>query len=181
VLGAVLLAGLAFVTWMVSRPTPMTERDVVAGSEVTAGYYLRNATLFGTDSEGRVYYRLRAATVERQSDGGPLRFSDLTVEYDPSFDVHWRLSAAAGRTGATRDTLLLSDGVRLESAATDSTAGTTIDAETLTLDAAGSTATTSDRVALAHGRTRFEATGLTADLSSDRIDLHADVSARLVP
>lgn len=181
VLGAALLVGLAALTWTLGRPSLPDEREARPTSDAASGYYLRNATLFGTDAEGRIYYRLRAAGVEQQADDGALRFSDLTVEYDPQFDVHWQLRAVSGRTGETPDTLLLSDGVRLEIAATETSDAMSIEADSLTLDTAGSRVTTPDRVSLAHGRTRFEATGLTADLALDQIDLHANVSARIVP
>ena len=177
--GAGLLIGLAVATWLLGRPTPPEERPSRSqGGDVTH-YYLKNATLYGTDSNGQVFYQLRAGRVEQPADGGPLQFSDLTLEYDAETNVHWRLTATAGRTGAERSTLLLSDGVMLESTDTSRVDATTIEAATLTLNTLDSSATTPDRVSLAHGQTRFQATGLTADLQQDRIDLHSDVSANL--
>jgi LPS export ABC transporter protein LptC len=180
-LGAAFLVGLTVLTWLYSRPQAPVDAPRQGAGNGDPSYYLSNATLFGTDVAGKIYYRLRAARVERPADGGDLQFRDLTVEYDPDTEVHWRLSAAAGTAADAHSLLYLSDGVRLESSDGQQPDTTVIEADTLTLDTAASTVTTPDEVRLAHGRTRFEATGLTADLASDRIDLHSNVSARLVP
>lgn len=179
-LGTAALVALAVLTWVLGRPVEVEDTPAAGGEGVESGYYLKNATLFGTNAEGRVFYRIRAEQINQPADGGALRFANLNVEYDPDFDVHWRLSAPAGVAGENDGTLRLSEGVRLQSANTD-TAATLIEAQSLILDTAASTAHTEDRVSLVHGRTQFEATGLTADLANDRIDLHADVSATLVP
>lgn len=181
VLGTATLVALAVLTWMLGRPVETDDRAAVGTGTADSGYYLKNATLFGTNAEGRVFYRVSAEQINRPADGGALELRNLSVEYDPDFDVRWQLSAHAGIAGETDGTLLLSEGVRLESANGGTAPATLIEAQSLILDTAASTARTQDRVSLAHGRTLFEATGLTADLAHDRIDLHADVSATLVP
>ncbi len=180
-LGGLLLVGLAVATWLLGRPSLQEGPRPGAAGAGASGYYLREATLFGTDTEGRIRYRLNAARIDRPADGGNLTFEDLRVEYDPAFDVHWRLSAGAGVAGIEPGQLALHGGVRLETRASGAASPTRIETQTLTLNTSASTATTRDRVALENGRTRFEATGMSADLANDRIDLHADVSANILP
>jgi len=181
VTGAAVLILVAVVTWVMSRPPGDGEIVVSESSGDDMSYYLRDATLYGTNAEGRITYRLSAREVNQPADGGALQFGNLEVRYDPEADVAWRLVARTGVGGETPGILELSDGVRLENAAVGRGAPTVIETPTLTLDTEHSTARTEDRVRLAHGRTRFEATGLTADLARDRIDLHADVSALVLP
>ncbi len=181
VVGVGLLVGLAAVTWLLGRPQPGNDPTAGSGEAADASYYLTNATLFGADAEGRIFYRLTAAEVRQPADGGALELRELKIDYDPSLDIRWQLSAAAGVRAADQNVLRLSDGVRLESTGPDDGPATSIVAASLTLDTRTSTASTEDRIALERGKTRFAATGLTADLVHDRIELHSDVSAHLVP
>jgi LPS export ABC transporter protein LptC len=174
-----LLAGLAAATWILGRSLQEETPQPRAGNEPSAGYYLKNATLFGTDTNGRVYYRLIANEVRQSDAGDELLFHGLRVEYDPESEIQWRLTAAEGRAARGQEVLNLSNGVELTSTPAPEEQMTTIQTESLELDTTNSMATTQDPVVLSHGRTTFEATGLTADLSRDQLQLHSNVSATL--
>lgn len=177
VIGVSVLVALAAVTWLFSRPATEDAARQRVAEDSNPGYYLRNATLFGTDADGRIYYRMIADRIEQSVAGDELLLHGLRVEYEPEFEVNWTLSARKGRAERGDDVLNLSDGVLLTNTAAPEGRATVIETPSLTLDTARSMATTADAVVVSHGRTTFRATGLTADLARDQLELHSNVSA----
>jgi LPS export ABC transporter protein LptC len=66
--------------------------------------------------------------------------------------------------------------VRLSSTNPDSSSAMVAETEELRLNVEESTASTEQLVAILHGNTRFEATGFEANLKSDYLRLHSNVS-----
>lgn len=170
-----LLLGLAAATWLIGRPFP-TDEVVTTPAASQAGYYLKDAVLLGTDADGRIYYRVFAGRVEQSSGSDDLLLSRVRVEYEPELDVNWRFSAEEGRASTATDTIELARGVVLTHQAESDSPGTTIETQSLRLDAGKSMAQTEDHVTVRRGNTLFEAESLEADLNLDHLELQRVVA-----
>jgi LPS export ABC transporter protein LptC len=166
----VVLLGLALATWLVGRP-PVSEEVTATTEAVQLGYYLKNAVLLGTDADGRIYYRIFAGQVEQSSGAEELLLSKVRVEYEPDSDVNWKFSAERGTAAPDRDYIELQDGVQLTSETEVEGSLTTIETQSLRLNTRESEASTDEHVTLMHGKTRFEAESLRADLTRDYFEL----------
>lgn len=180
-IGFAVLVALAVLTWLFGRPAVEDAPRQGRGDDTNAAYYLRNATMLGTDVEGRVYYQMVAREIEQSVEGDELLFHGLQIDYQPEFEVNWSLTAAEGRATRGEDVFDLSEGVSLTNNAVREGESTVIETASLTLDTAQSMATTPGDVVLLHGRTTFRGAGLTADLSRDQLTLHSDVVADVAP
>lgn len=181
VAGVTVLVALAVVTWLFSRPPADETPAPGRGEDTSAAYYLRDATMLGTNADGRVYYRMIADEIEQSVGGDELLFHGLRIEYEPSFEINWSLSAAEGRAERGEDVLNLSAGVLLQNTTAPNGEATVVRTASLSLDTAQSMATTAESVVLSRGRTTFRAVGLTADLARDQLRLHSGVLADVVP
>jgi len=179
VLAITVLLALAAISWIFSRPTANSEPQQSGSTGANSGYYLKNATMLGTNTDGRIYYRLMAEQIEQSSGGDELIFQVVQIQYDANTDTNWQVSAGEARASRELSVLNLSNGVVLTGTTTSEHA-TVLEMNTLTLDTNKSLASTVDSVSLVHGQTRLRATGLRADLSRDYLELISDVSANLV-
>jgi LPS export ABC transporter protein LptC len=172
------LLSLAVVTWIYALPEQDDSEQTRSPTTLSRGYFLRDAVLLGTDSSGHVYYRVFAGSVERSQANNDLVLERVRVEYEPEAEIHWNLSADHGRATSDRQFIHLKDRVRLSSTGPDIRDPTVVETEDLQLDVEKSIASTEALVAIVTGRTRFEAMGLEANLKSDYLRLHSNVSIR---
>jgi LPS export ABC transporter protein LptC len=172
----VALLGLAILSWIYARPQTTAPGEDRNPTSIGRAYLLRNAVLLGTDDSGRVYYRVFAETVEKSPVNDDLVLDKVRVEYEADTEVQWRLSANQGRATGERNIIDLMQDVRLSSTNPDSSSAMVAETEELRLNVEESTASTEQLVAILHGNTRFEATGFEANLKSDYLRLHSNVS-----
>lgn len=143
------------------------------------GYYVNDATLTGTDDEGHVLYRIHAATGLQTPVDGSFDLHSVSVNYDPTGQAPWTLSADTGRISPGGKMIDLSGNVVAATREADRPA-TTIRTDYLEFDPRTDIATTDRKVVIEYAGSIVHATGLRAMLQQDRLQLRSDVTGRYV-
>jgi len=161
------LASAALVTWILGRVTEESTPGRTDSGPAGQGYYLLGATLNGTDSEGRIYYRIFADRVEQSAEGEDFVLDRMRVEYAPDTDVRWDISAGRGQADASRDSLRLQNEVRLVYAADPGQDEMFFETDELNFFATQFFASTDQFVTLYRGDSIVTAERLELDLNTD--------------
>jgi len=175
------LSGVALYTWLEGRPSTTVSLPQPPVAPTPSGYYLRNATLLGTDEEGRVSYRVFAAGLEQASLDAALILERVRVEYDPQTGIRWHLTAEQGFAPSDQSYLDLLHGVRLVNEPESGRDPVTIETESLRLEPESYIASTEGEVWMRRGKADFRAQGIRADLKQDHLEFQSNVSARFPP
>jgi LPS export ABC transporter protein LptC len=165
----VILAGAAIATWLLGRPPPELEGSAIR-RPAPLGYYLRDATILGTNADGVVSYRIYAGRVEQAELNRSWVLTEVRVEYDARENIPWRVTAPRGTAESGGEYLRLFGGVQLSSEPEDGTAATMIETPELEFEPESYLATGAP-VTYSRGDTRLQAESFTADLEKDIIDL----------
>ena len=162
-----ILAAGAVATWLLGRE----EAPPVTSSEVSAPrtFYMRDAAILGTDSNGDVAYRVFAALVEQPEQDESLVLSDVRVEYDSRTQIPWLVTAVRA-TISKGETMRLYE-ARLSSLPEPGAVSWIIEADELELQTETHLARSEHPVVLSQGNARLEAERLRADLKQGQIDL----------
>ena len=175
------LAAAAMLTWLWSRQGIDNETQAVPPPSAPPGYYLRGASILGTDEEGRTLYRIRAANAEELPEEKRLLLSDITVEYQPEFNVPWVLTAAAGEAFLEETYLDFSGEVELSRNRPTDSGPTAIRAVQLRLEPESFDIHTDGPVSLFIGGQRLDAVGLRANLKIEHMALESNVHGEFDP
>jgi lipopolysaccharide export system protein LptC len=176
----ILLTAGALGSWYLSRPhTSSTDADVRPES-VHRGYYLKQARILGTGSDGSLLYEIEAEHAEQQEDHR-IEFSDVRIRYSPASGVPWTINAdqATLRKGAPR--IALRGHVRILNPGATTEEETEIRTQYMELDPEEFTAETDDRVQIRIGSRSVTATGMLASLNDDKIELKSNVRGKIAP
>ena len=171
-----LFAGLvtaAILTGVFARFAEEPEIDSSENLPLTAGYYLKQATLHGTDDLGRRFYSIHADLIEQQVESSDFEFEEMSVEYTPETDVRWDIHATQGLTGADREYLELSDDVRLTYAPDSVREEFVFETKQLDLYANEFLAKSDETVEMYRGKTSLRSIGLEVNLKTDAWKLGA--------
>jgi LPS export ABC transporter protein LptC len=172
------LAGAAIATWFLARVAEQPEAPSFDRGPSLQGYYLLGATLLGTDDDGQVFYRVKAASVEQQAEGDEFVLSEMSVEYAPDTDIHWDISAAKGTASEDLHVLELQDEVRLVYVPDADQDETVFEMTELRLFADEFLATTDQPISMRTRGADLTAMGLNLNLKTNDWNLGPDVKTR---
>lgn len=178
----VALTGAAAASWYFSRPEPAAPRAESRTGDAPLGYYLRDATLFGTDESGRRFFRIHAGEAVQAGEEAHLELTDVRVEYRDDEAVDWTISAERAVTPDDRSYLDLEQ-VRLANDADADAADANqrhmiIETSQLRLDADDYLASTEAAVQIRVGDATIEGVGLRARLREGYVELKSQVHGR---
>jgi len=176
----VLLTAGALGSWYLTR-SHTASSDAEAGQDtVHRGYYLKQARILGTDSDGSLLYEIEAEHAEQQEDKR-VEFINFRIMYSPTSGVPWTVKAdqATLREGAPR--IALRGHVQVLNPGTSAEQETEIRTQYLELDPEEFTAETEERVQIRFGSRSVIATGMLASLNDDRIELKSNVRGKIAP
>jgi LPS export ABC transporter protein LptC len=177
----VLLAAVAFATWLWSRPPPAEAVRRVAGDSTPLGYYLHGARLIGTDDSGRIAYRILADRLEELPDQQQLRLDGVQVEYRPADAVPWLISAKSGNAPKDGSLLDLDGDVLLRSEPTDGSEPLVITTKRMRFEPESSSVQSDQAVQIRIGDWHLDAVGLRTHLKGDKLELESDVHGKFAP
>jgi len=173
-----LLGAAAVASWIYVRPEPPAAPLLGSGDDGPLGYYLKGARLLGTDSEGRLAYRILADRLEEHADRERLLLKGVRIEYRPANELPWLITAGSGSSPKDGSQLDLTGGVELRSEPTDGSPPTQITTESLRFTPA-TASVASDQVAeLRVGDWQLSGKGLRAHLKDERLELESDVHGK---
>ena len=178
----ILLAILAAATWLASwqRQDITRAADRVDGA-APLGYYLRGARVSVTGEQGRVTYRVFADRLDELPDEQRLQLTGVDVEYRPTDDTAWSISAATASYARDGSQLDLSGGVEVRSAPAEGSGRWTVRSETLRFWPETSKAESSAPVEIEVGDWKLVGVGLTLDLKGETLELESQVHGSLLP
>ncbi len=185
----VLLAGALATTWLVFR-NPSTEVEESAGPRLGLGYYVRDARLTGSGPDGRILYRVSAASAEQLLADGTITMQEVAVDYEPAAQVPWKLRADRGQIPPDRNIIELAGDVTATTTVGPATAGVRgrssaapllIRTDYLELDPEAYIARTERMVAVERDRDTLRARGMRVYLKQDRLQFNSEVRGRFLP
>ncbi len=179
--GIVVLISIALLTWLWSRQNPISEPNEIQNIPDLIGYYLRDAEITGTDSEGNPLYWIKAASAEEQPDNNYLILKNVTAQYNPSNNVPWVLKASHGEVSNSISYLNFSGDVQLTTENNEGIGPTTIQTIELRLEPENFIAETTAPVSVLIGSHRLEAVGFRADLKTNQLSLKSNVYGQFRP
>lgn len=176
-IGVLIVAAIA--SWYIARD----DDEITATGSTTSthlGYYLSEARILGTDEDGTLLYEIRAKRAEQQRDDS-IVFSDVEIQYSPTTDVPWNLSAKSAAIHPDAEEIWLEGDVRATSSEGFSGDDTEIRTPSLRLDPASFIAQTSERIEIRIGDQSLNGTGMLASLDENRLEILSNVSGRFIP
>ena len=188
-----LLLGGALLTGFIVFRNPSTDDATPAGPRLGFGYYVKEAKLTGTGPDGQILYRVTTTAAEQGLADGTITMRDVTVDYEPTAQVPWKLRADRGRIPPDRNIIELVGDVVATTEATAvspadaaakgraSTAPLLIRTDYLELDPEAYIARTERFVAVERDRDTLLARGMRVYLKQDRLQFNAEVRGRFLP
>lgn len=180
---ALRLAALALavaLTWSIARQQ-QTRQGLEPTRPLPPGYYLKSATLAGTDATGRLLYNIAAELAEERPDENRILLSNVRVNYRPAAQVPWDISSQSGVAQLDETYIDLFGQVELTSVPEPPETETIIFTDSLRLEPEQFVAQTTDRVRIQMGGRQLRATGLIAYLKDDRLELQSNVNGQFRP
>lgn len=159
---------------MTAPETPLTERAA------RQGYYMTEAELTRPGPDGLPEYRMLADNVQQESVGGPTDLQKVRVEYGIYTPTPWLMTAPGGRLSADQSRLDLFGGVVL-AGEVEGERDTRVETDKLTIDLPTQVARTTEQVRLGVGGDWLTATGMTAYLMEERLQLQSSVHGQFLP
>jgi len=178
-IAALLAGGAMLFALLVGREDDATQDTAAADQR---GYYLSDATLTETGSDGRPRVVVRARSIEQQLADESVHLADLALDYSTPQQGQWHVTADRGRMPRDRGSLLLAGNVRV----TGTTAGqddqqAVIRTDELTYDTQANTVQTAAPVAVQFGPHELHGRGLRVGLNEGNLRLESNVNGRFTP
>jgi LPS export ABC transporter protein LptC len=168
----------AGIAWFLSRSEEVEPENRAATNE-QPGYYLKNATLSETGSDGRLRLRVAATRADQQPQDGSVLLTDIRVQYHQQTGAQagqvWFLDAAQGLLPEDRVLVQLQGNVHMTARSVTRPLAAVIETEKLALDTQRDIATTREPVVIELGGHSVYATGMRAELMNDRLQLESKV------
>jgi LPS export ABC transporter protein LptC len=168
----VFAAALALWLWQTSPPQESTDTTAAATHRpAEPGYVATTADLLDTGADGQPEFRLRAARIEQATPAADVTLSN--PEFQHQGKSNWTLSAQSGLMPPGTRQLRLSGNVLATGAL--GALPIRIRTESLGVDLQQQRLDTLADVSIDWGNNRLTATGLHADMKSDRLRLESHI------
>ena len=175
------LTAIAMSTWLWSRQGMDGEDPVTVVGTAAPGYYLRGASILGTDEAGRALFRVQAASAEEVPAQRRLLLRGVAVRYQPESQVPWVLTATEGQAFLDQTHLDFTGEVELTRSGRTDSGPMAIHAGSLRLEPATFDVRADGPVSLYFGDRRLDAVGLSANLKAERMALESNVHGDFDP
>jgi len=172
-LATLLLIASALIAWSFWR---QRDNDAVTNTptRVARGYYLNDARIRQTSSNGDARYALRAQHIEQDLANNHINLATVALEYRSDSGASWQLNAENGVLDNAGQRADFSGHVLIRpTSLPDST--TQLSTESLHVDMQGQTANTQDPVTLRMNEQHLTARGLKANLKEQALKLESQV------
>ena len=177
---ALILSALAVGSWYLTRSLTGPEENDETRSAFEEGYYFRDARILGTGADGKLLYRIEAARAQQRGSNN-VAFENVRIAYTPGADVPWTLVADTAVISDGQQMIKLSGNVRAIQSDSDSATATEVRTQYLELEPAAYSARTDRRVQIIMNEQEITATGMTASLQDNRLELISNVSGKFSP
>ena len=154
--------------------------DPSPAAAIGVGYYVRDARLLGTGPDGHLLYQVSASTAEQVLKDGAITMEDVALDYSPTGEAPWEMTAERGQIPPDRNIIILSGDV-VATTRSEDVPLTRIRTDYLEIDPEADMATTDHTVAVERDRGTLRAGGLRVYLKQDRMQLVGEVRGSFAP
>jgi len=180
-LGVLVLAIAAFGSWWLARgPSDPQSRPLSSGNP-PPGYYLLEAKLHGTNSDGETLFEINAQSAQADAASQTMQLDGVRIDYQAGTDAPWALESDHGIAPMDQSYIKLSGGVTITALGQGPGRSLVIRTAELTLQPQSQLATTDSRVQIEMGQKKLNATGMVAYLGEERLELASNVNGKFNP
>ena len=172
-------SGVVFMLAPGRQPPPVTRL------RAEQGYYVKEARLTGTGTDGQILYTVTTRVAQQNPADGTVSMQEVAVNYVPTAGIPWDMRATHGQIPRDSNIIQLSGDVLITStagtAANQRQAPLTIQTDYLEFDPDTYIATTDRHVAIQRLRDTLYGRGMRVYLKQDRLQFNAEVRGRFLP
>ncbi len=179
--GLALLLGAAAGSWVLLKSSSREPAVLAPAGPGEPGYYLNDATILGTDADGRQLYRLEAASIRHLPASDEVTLNAVVVRYSDGSQPDWFARANQGTIIDQGVLIRLTGEVILQDGSADPQEKLLIETNALDFRPRERRASTDAEVRLTRPGVVLTATGMDADLGEERLQLKADINGRFNP
>lgn len=181
VVSIIFLSIVAGASWYWSRTGTVTTNMGEFPNNLRLGYYLSDAEIVRTKEDGQPLYKLWARRAEEQPSENRLFLSGVRVEYRPTEDIPWFLSAESGEAPTDESYIDLRGAVELLNEPQDQRDRTLVRTQALRFEPENLVASSGGSVSLFVGDRRLDAMGIRVYLRDERLELESEVHGQFDP
>ena len=172
----VLAAGSSFMYFFSTKSNDNLEQF----SPTRVEYMIKNAKLYGTNTEGRFLYKIVAKKAEANNTDRQIYLDQVFLDYDGDQDIDWKITSEKGQLLSNTNVLALSGNVTVQSLSNENNM-TTISTDYLEINPNTYTIATNRDVLIELDNNKIEAKGLTAQLKNNRLNFISNINASIQP
>ena len=172
----VLTAGSSFMYFFSST----SYDDLEKFSPTKIEYIVKDAKLYGTDTEGNFLYKIVAKKAQASNTDRQIYLDQVLLDYDNDQNIDWRISSDKGQLLSHSNVLALSGNVIIQSLFNEKNR-TTISTDYLEINPNTYTIATNRDVLIELDNNKIEARGLTAQLKKNRLNFNSNINASIQP
>ena len=171
-----LAAGSSFMYFFSTKSNDNLEQF----SPTRVEYMIKNAKLYGTDTEGNFLYKIVAEKAQASNTDRQIYLDRVLIDYESSQNIDWRITSDKGQLLPNSNVLALSENVTVQSLSNENS-GTTISTNYLEINPNTYTIATNRDVLIEFDNNTIEAKGLTAQLKDNRLKFNSNINASIHP
>ena len=172
----VLAAGSSFMYFFSTKSNDNLEQF----SPTRVEYMIKNAKLYGTNTEGDFLYKIVAEKAQASNTDRQIYLDRVLIDYESNQNIDWRITSDKGQLLANSNVLALSENVIVQSLSNENS-GTTISTNYLEINPNTYTIATNRDVLIEFDNNKIEAKGLTAQLKDNRLKFNSNINASIHP
>ena len=172
----VLAAGSGFMYFFSTKSNDSLEQF----SPTRVEYMIKNAKLYGTNTEGNFLYKIVAEKAQASNTDRQIYLDRVLIDYESSQNIDWRITSDKGQLLPNSNVLALSENVTVQSLSNENS-GTTISTNYLEINPNTYTIATNRDVLIEFDNNTIEAKGLTAQLKDNRLKFNSNINASIHP
>ena len=172
----VLAAGSGFMYFFSTKSNDNLEQF----SPTRVEYMIKNAKLYGTNTEGNFLYKIVAEKAQASNTDRQIYLDRVLIDYESSQNIDWRITSDKGQLLPNSNVLALSENVTVQSLSNENS-GTTISTNYLEINPNTYTIATNRDVLIEFDNNKIEAKGLTAQLKDNRLKFNSNINASIHP
>ena len=154
--------------------------DLEKFSPTKVEYIVKDAKLFGTDTEGNFLYKIVAKKAQASNTDRQIYLDQVLLDYDNDQNIDWRISSDKGQLLSNTNVLALTGNVTLQSLSKENNI-TIISTDYLEINPNTYTIATNRDVLIELDNNKIEAKGLTAQLKNNRLNFISNINANIQP
>jgi len=143
-------------------------------------YIVKNAKLYGTNTEGSFLYKIVAEKAQANNTDRQIYLDQVFLDYESDQNIDWEITSDKGQLLSNSNVLALSGNVIVKSLSNENNR-TTISTDYLEINPNTYTIATNRNVIIELDNNKIEARGLTAQLKNNRLNFNSNINAIIQP